>query len=143
MGHQDKGHFSAKHKDQRVDKDVAEKIRAKAHNDSITCSAAHQIAKALNLPPSEIGVQIDLLEFRITECQLGLFGYSNGGKRINPEIEISPDLENQLKKKSTNGRISCFSCWDIAGCLKTKRLDVGSACEKNNIRIKPCQLGSF
>lgn len=143
MGHQDKGHFSAKHKDQRVDKDVAEKIRAKAHNDSITCSSAHQIAKVLNLPPSEIGVQIDLLEFRITECQLGLFGYGNGGKRINPEIEISPDLDDQLKKKATNGRVSCFSCWDIGDCLKMKRLNVGSACEKNNIRIKPCQLGSF
>ncbi len=143
MGHQVKGHFSTKHKDQRVDKDVSEKIRAMAHNDSIKCSSAHQIAKVLNLPSSEIGVQIDLLEFRITECQLGLFGYGNGEKRINPEIEISPDLDAQLKEKATNGSISCFSCWDIGGRLKMKRLDVGSACEKKNIRIKPCQLGSF
>lgn len=143
MGHQDKGHFAAKHKERQLIEEIAEKIKSHSHNGAITCSAAHQVCKALILPPSEIGIQIDLLELRITECQLGLFGYSNGEKRINPEIDISPDLENRLEKESIDGRISCLSCWNIAGSLKTKRLDIGSACEKKNIRIKPCQLGSF
>ncbi len=143
MGHQDKGNFSTKHRERRIDETVADKIRAAADNDSITCSSAHQISKSLNLPPAEIGVQIDLLEYRITECQLGLFGYSNEKKRINPEIIISPDLDDQLEKAVFDGKISCLSCWDIAGALKIKRLDMGSSCEKKNIRIKPCQLGSF
>lgn len=143
MGHQDKGYFAAKHKDRRIDEIVADKIRAVADNNSITCSSAHQVAKSLNLSPAEIGVQIDLLEFKITECQLGLFGYSNGGKKINPEITISHDLDNRLEKAAVDGRLSCLSSWDIAGDLKMKRLDMGSSCEKKNIRIKPCQLGSF
>ena len=143
MGHQDKGNFAAKHKAHRINVEIADRVKAMADNNNITCSSAHQISKILNLPPSEIGIQIDLLEFRITECQLGLFGYSNGKKKINPEIEISPDLDENLKKTAADGRISCLSCWDIAGQLKLKRMDVGSACEKRNIRIKPCQLGSF
>jgi hypothetical protein len=143
MGHQDKGHFAAKHKGHKVNEAVADKIKATAGNDAVTCAAAHRISKELNLNPSEIGIQIDLLEFKITECQLGLFGYGNGRKKINPEIEISPDLDDKLKKAVTDGRISCLSCWDIAGQLKMKRLDMGSACEKRNIRVKPCQLGSF
>ena len=32
---------------------------------------------------------------------------------------------------------------DAAKKLKIKRLDMGSACEKKNIKIKPCQLGAF
>lgn len=143
MGHQDKGHFAAKHKNNLINETVADEIRAKADNASITCASAHKISKALNLTPSEIGIQIDLLEFRITECQLGLFGYSKGGKRINPEIEIFPDLGGRLEKAAVNGRISCLSCWGIAGDLKMKRLDMGSACEKRSIRIKSCQIGSF
>lgn len=143
MGHQDKGHFAAKHKDRKINETVADKIKAMTNNNTITCASAHKISKDLNLPPSEIGIQIDLLEFRITECQVGLFGYKNGEKRINPEIEIPPDLDDELKKSASSGRISCRSCWDIAGLLKMKRLDIGSACEKRNIRIKPCQLGSF
>ena len=143
MGHQDKGHFAAKHKGHKINETVADKIRAMAVNDAVTCASAHRISKELNLPPSDIGIQIDLLEFKITECQLGLFGYGNGRKKINPEIEISPDLDEKLKKTAADGRISCLLCWDIAGQLKMKRIDVGSACEKMNIRIKPCQLGSF
>nr|NJM01340.1 hypothetical protein [Desulfobacula sp.] len=143
MGHEDKGHFSAKHKNREINETVAEKIKALADNGSITCVSAHKISKTLNLPPAEIGIQIDLLEFKIMECQLGLFGYGSSGKKINPEIEISHDLDTQLEKASSNGRISCLECWDIAGRLKMKRLDMGSACEKKNIRIKPCQIGSF
>ena len=143
MGHQDKGHFAAKHKGHKINEAIADKIRAMAVNDAVTCASAHRISKELNLTPSDIGIQIDLLEFKITECQMGLFGYGNGKKKINPEIEISPDLDEKLKKTAADGRISCLSCWDIAGQLKLKRMDVGSACEKKNLRIRPCQLGTF
>ncbi len=143
MGHLDKGHFAAKHKDHQLIGDIADKIKSKTHHGSITCSAAHQISKALNVSPLEIGIQIDLLEFRITECQLGLFGYPNEKKRINPEIEIPAKLNARLEKEAIDGKLPCLSCWDIATDLKIKRLDIGSSCEKMNIRIKPCQLGSF
>ncbi|MBW2653989.1 MAG: hypothetical protein JRC91_03380 [Deltaproteobacteria bacterium] len=143
MGHQDKGHFAAKHEDKQINKTIAEKIRALSDNNCLSCASAHRAGKALNISPSEIGVQTDLLEYRIAECQLGLFGYSDGEKRINPNIVISSDLNEQLDKISKDGRISCLECWNIAKKLKIKKLDVGSACEKKNIRIKPCQLGAF
>lgn len=143
MGHQDKGSFAAKHKESKIDKTIADRLKKMATDNSITCASAHQAAKLLNLLPSEIGIQIDLLEFRITECQLGLFGYGNEKKRINPEIAISPEVEGMLENTASDGKISCLACWDIAGRQKMKRLDMGSVCEKKNIRIKPCQLGSF
>ena len=143
MGHQDKGHFAAKHKGKIIIETIAQKLRAGAKDNNITCSMAHQTAVTLNTAPLEIGVQIDLLEFRISECQMGLFGYDDGQKKFDPDIEVSPELARQLDKISINGRISCKDCWDIAKSLKVKRLDIGSACEKKNIRIKPCQLGAF
>ncbi|MBU1344239.1 MAG: hypothetical protein KKE44_18015 [Proteobacteria bacterium] len=143
MGHQDKRNFSAKHTNSQVNDTIAKKIRLSADNDCISCASAHQVAASLGMPPSDIGVQADLLEYRITQCQVGLFGYGNGGKKINPNIEIAPDLNKHLDKASQDGRISCLECWKIAGSLKIKRLDIGSACEKKNIRIKPCQLGIF
>ncbi|MCD4719367.1 MAG: hypothetical protein K8S13_05850 [Desulfobacula sp.] len=143
MGHQDKGHFAAKHNNRQINKTITEKIEALADNNSLTCSSAHRAGKALKISPLEIGVQTDLLEYQIAECQLGLFGYSDGKKRIDPDIVISPDLNEQLDKTNKDGRISCRECWNIAQNLKIKRLDVSSACEKKNIRIKPCQLGAF
>lgn len=141
----DKGHkrFAEKHTNQKINQTIADKIHALSENGGITCSSAHQISKSLNHSPSEIGVQIDLLEFKITQCQLGLFGYRNGKKNINPEIAIPPELKNRLQNTTLDQKISCFLCWEIASDLKLKRLDIGSACEQMNIRIKPCQLGTF
>ncbi len=143
MAHQDKGHYAAKHTDRQIDKTITEKIRSLAKNDCLMCASAHKAGKELNISPSEIGVQTDLIEYRISECQLGLFGYSDGEKRIDPDIEILPDLNEQLENVNQDGRISCLECWDIAKKLKIRKLDVGSACEKKDIRIKPCQLGAF
>jgi len=143
MTHQDKGHYAKKHTGRQINETIAEKIRTLANDNCLMCASAHKIGKTLNIAPSEIGVQIDLLEYRIAECQLGLFGYSDGEKKINPDIEIEPALNEQLDRTSKDGRISCLECWTIAKNLKIKRIDVASACEKKNIRIKPCQLGAF
>lgn len=143
MGHEDKGHYSAKHKDVEINETIAEKLRSAADSANITCAFAHKLGQSLETSPSDIGVQIDLLEYRITECQLGLFGYTNGKKRLDAEIEIGTDLSGQLDKSNQEGEISCSECWNIAKRLKINRLDIGSACEKKNIRIKPCQLGAF
>jgi len=143
MAHEDKGHYAAKHTDSQINETITEKIRALSSDNCITCVAAHRAGKELNRSPSEIGVQTDLLEYRIAECQLGLFGYAGGQKKINPHLPITPELNHHLDTASCDGRISCLECWDIAKKLKINRLDMGSACEKKNIRIKPCQLGAF
>ena len=143
MAHEDKGHFAAKHSDIQINETTAKKIRALAQDICLSCSSAHRAGKSLAVSPLEIGVQTDLLEYQISECQLGLFGYGDGEKRIDVDIEISADLNGQLDKTNKDSRISCLECWEIAKNLKIKRLDVASACEKKNIRIRPCQLGAF
>lgn len=143
MGHQDKGHFSAKHDGKKINKTIADKLQALAEDNNVGCAMAHRAGKELNSSPSEMGIQIDLLEYRITECQLGLFGYDNGKKDFDPDINIIPELNEQLETANQDGKISCLDCWNIAKKLKLKRRDVGSACEKKKFKIKPCQLGAF
>ncbi|MCP3944491.1 MAG: hypothetical protein GY710_23840 [Desulfobacteraceae bacterium] len=148
MGNHNKRHYADKHQGKIIDDTIADKINLLADNNHLTCAAAHKIAKDLDLLPSEVGVQIDLMEYKIDQCQLGLFGYSPQKKKLNPDIEISKDLIDALNKTKFNGtnthdQISCTQCWQIANILKIKRLDLGSACEKQGIRIKPCQLGAF
>jgi hypothetical protein len=143
MTHEDKGHYARKHQGKKIDDSISKKILTLAEDNNLTCAAAHRIAKDLDIQPSDIGIQIDLMEFRITKCQLGLFGYSPEPKKINPDIEISKNLAAALDKTIVDNKISCKLCWDIADSLKIKRLDLGSACEKKDFRIKPCQLGAF
>jgi hypothetical protein len=143
MTHSDKGHYANKHQGQKIDEKITSFIKSKAKDNEITCIAAHKAAEKLGVSPGEIGIQTDLLEFRITMCQIGLFGYKGGEKQIDPDFDIPSDMEAALDKANDDGRLSCFDCWNIAKNLKAKKIDVASACEKKEIRVKPCQLGAF
>ncbi len=143
MTHSDKGHYANKHKGVEIDEAAAALLKSIAENNNLSCASAHKAAKQLGITPQEAGVQADLLEYRITLCQLGLFGYRSGEKLFDPEIDIPHDMDKAIESIKDDGRVSCLECWDIARKLKSKKIDVSSACEKKGLRIKPCQLGAF
>ncbi|HKJ99770.1 MAG TPA: hypothetical protein VJ959_12695 [Desulfotignum sp.] len=143
MAHEDKGHYADKHPDQKTDPVIAAKLQSVTKENQLSCASAHKAAAELGVAPKEVGIQADLLELRIVKCQLGLFGYEPEQKRIDPEIDVSDDLWATIENQSTDGKISCRESWDIAKDFKISRLHMGSACEKINIRVKPCQLGAF
>ena len=143
MGHQDRGHYARKHSGETLDPKLSKTIKAEASDGLLSCASAHKAAKALGCTPGQIGIQTDLLELRISQCQLGLFGYSPDKKNLDPDIEIPANLNDAILDTQDEGRISCRQCWDMAKACKISRLEVGSACDKKEIRIKPCQLGAF
>ena len=143
MTHEHQGHYAQKHPDRNIAPRIAEKIKSLADEGRLTCAMAHRAAEESGVAPSEIGIQADLLELRISQCQMGLFGYGKGKKKIDPAIEVDQILWERLEKENQDGRISCARCWEIAREFKMKKLDIGSACEKLGLRVKPCQLGAF
>ena len=144
MTHEDAGHYAAKHpKGVEADPKIVEQIRQKLSNNHISCAAAHEIAATLSISPAQVGMTIDLLEARITKCQLGLFGYSPQRNIVKPAKSVSPDLKNAIETGLTDGRISCESCWGIASQHGLKKIEVAGACETLGLKIKPCQLGAF
>lgn len=143
MTHSDRGNYAKKHSGSSIDPKAETLLTAEAKNGKITCAAVHGIAKKLGITPAEAGVQVDLLELRLTRCSLGLFGYGKGVKMMQPVDSIAQDLENLIDQASHDGRISCKDCWRIAKDLKISRIDVSSACEFKGLRMKPCQLGAF
>ncbi len=143
MGHNDKGHYALKHPGKSLDPKLSKVVKAAASDGLLTCASAHKAAKTLGCTPGDIGTQADLLELRISQCQLGLFGYSPDKKNLDPDVEIPEGLEDAILDAQDEGRISCRQCWDMAKVHNISRLDMGSACEKKEIRIKPCQLGAF
>ncbi|SLM30034.1 conserved hypothetical protein [Desulfamplus magnetovallimortis] len=143
MTHEDAGHYAAKHPDRVVDQEIKKHLEKSSEDGLITCSGAHKVAKNIGITPEEAGVQIDLMELRLKDCCLGLFGYEPAGKNFDDNVEISSSFKDALEKISPDGRTTCLQCWKLAADLKIKRIDVGSACEKLGIKIKKCQLGAF
>ncbi|MEW6078875.1 MAG: hypothetical protein AB1724_13750 [Thermodesulfobacteriota bacterium] len=144
MTHQDAGKYSAKHPaGTKYDPAIETAIRERAENGKVTCAAAHGIADHFRVPPSEVGKTIDLMEYRIVRCQLGLFGYSPEKKVVTAAREAPAALHQRLQQSVVDGKVSCLTCWDIARDLGVNKMDVSSACELLKIKISPCQLGAF
>ena len=146
MAHQDKGHYSAKHKNTTRDERIAAAIQSRAGAGQLPCRVAEKLAAGLGVLMAEIGRNADLLEIRIGGCQLGLFGHTRAEKRVKPAQEVSPELESVIRSRLTGspeGPISCAAVWDIALLREMPRAEVSAACEKLGIKIKPCQLGAF
>jgi hypothetical protein len=144
MTHEDAGHYATKHpQGTALNTTIAKAIENKATNGTLTCAAAHAIAEDLKVAPAEVGRSMDLLEIRLTKCQLGLFGYTPEKKIVTPADSVAPDLEAAIKAAVENGRLSCERAWQLADEWGLKRLAFSAACEAIGIKVKPCQLGAF
>jgi hypothetical protein len=144
MTHEDAGHYKAKHPDgTRFDPAIADALAGKVVDDEVTCRTAHEVAQEFDVAPSEVGKAADLMEYRIVECQMGLFGYSPEKRTVKPAAEVSDELRERLLAATVEGRISCAESWRIARELGLAKLAVSSACEKLGLKVKPCQLGAF
>ncbi|MBW2544167.1 MAG: hypothetical protein JRD43_01580 [Deltaproteobacteria bacterium] len=144
MTHEDAGHYAAKHAaGTRPAPGIEEAVRDEIKDGHITCAAIHKIAGDLKVIPAEVGVAVDLMEARLSRCQMGLFGYTPDRRIVEPASEVSPELEAAIRKSLVDGRITCLSCWGIAEEFGITKMDVASACETLQLRIFSCQIGAF
>jgi hypothetical protein len=144
MTHENAGHYAAKHPKGAVpDARVAEVLNTKVKDGKVSCAAAHSTAKELNVLPKEVGRTMDLMEFRIVKCQMGLFGYTPEKKIVRPAETVSPELQAAVSGELKDGRIACRAAWDIADRFGISRMEVASACEALAVKVSPCQIGAF
>jgi hypothetical protein len=144
MAHEDKGKYFKKHpQGTKIDEDLKKEIIEQVKNNNISCKKAEEIAGEMGFTLEETGVAIDVLNINITKCQLGLFGYGETKKIVQPAKEVTPELKEKITSALKDGNLSCAAAWKIAGELNTSRMKVCAACETLEIKIKPCQLGAF
>ena len=144
MTHKDAGQYAAKHgAETRPPPAIEQAVRDAIENGTITCAAAHEIAHTLDVTPAEVGVAVDLMEARLTRCQMGLFGYAPESRIVKPADAVLPELEEAIRGSLTRGRLPCLPSWEIAKRFGIAKMDVACACEALHIKISSCQLGAF
>jgi hypothetical protein len=144
MTHLDKGKYFEKHpKDSTIDEGLKEEIIAQARDNNIECKKAEEIAGKKRVTIGDVGKAIDILNINIVECQLGLFGYGDKKKIVQPASQVAPELKTKIERALQNGRLPCVAVWEIAAQLNIPRMRVCAACEALKIKVKPCQLGAF
>jgi hypothetical protein len=136
--------YSEKHgKHVKMDETIASAIRSRAKNNELPCAVAFDIASELGCTVDQIGLTADLLDYRLTKCQLGLFGYKPQKKIVGPEHPTDSGLEAALKEKAGPGAIPCRDVWELSAQFNVSKMAVSANCEALGIKVKPCQLGAF
>jgi len=136
--------YSDKHGDAvQIDEAVAGRVRSRAKNQELPCAVAFDIAADLECEPAKIGQTTDLLNYRLSKCQLGLFGYRPEKKIVKAALPSDPQLEAAIKNQATDGKITCKDAWEMAARFDISKMTVSAGCEALGIKIKPCQLGAF
>ena len=120
-------------------------IRNHVIDGKLPCAQAHRIAAAHGLSPLAVGAAADRLDLRISQCQLGLFGYAAfGAKQAAVRLTTVPDrVSRALTDANRPEGLPCEAAWAVAAQQGLPRLLVGSVADKLEMRIAPCQLGCF
>ena len=147
MTHEDAGKYAAKHPPEtKLDEQIADAVREKSSGSGIACAMAEKISKQLGVEIAAVGLTADLLELKIKNCQLGLFGWGDKpdhGKDIQAVESVSAEMKAALEEAAPKGEIGCAAVWAIADRFGNKRKEVSGACETLKIKIRKCQLGAF
>ena len=142
MTHSDAGNYAAKHENQSIPAALKKMINSVLTENRLSCKQAHQIAEKSEFSPGHVGRAADLMEIRLSGCQLGLFGHDQKEKikaTANPDVKLMEALRGKL----VDGSLACLSAWQIADEFNLQKTDITAACEAANIKITPCQLGAF
>ncbi|MBN1662774.1 MAG: hypothetical protein JW943_04160 [Deltaproteobacteria bacterium] len=144
MAHSNTGNYKAKHKaGKKISPRLVEAINRKVVNGEMACGQANRIAGSLRLDLKDVGTALDLMEIRITKCQLGFFGYGQDDKPLKPAKIIKTDMEEAIREALVDNRLTCRAAWDLAARFGVPKMRISSLCETLNIKITSCQLGAF
>ena len=136
--------FAEKHQGgTQINNIIKNEILKQNKDGKLSCLIAFQIADSLRVAPSEVGKTVDLLNFRLNKCQLGLYGYKPQKKIVKAKKPEDQNLKKAIQTGLVEGRLLCISAWEIASRFNVHKMIVSSACEAMNIKITKCQLGAF
>jgi hypothetical protein len=130
-----------------MNQDICDKLRAYSQAEKLPCAVALYIAADLNKDPIAVGQAADDLDVRISQCQLGLFGYAQKDSPFYRLLRINESLPQHLaqtiQSASIDQTITCDKLWQIAAQLGISRHEAGNAVHTLQIKVIQCQLGCF
>ena len=136
--------FAAKHQGKaQISNIIKNEILKRNKDGKLPCLIAFRIANSLQVAAADVGRTVDLLNFRLTKCQLDLFGYKSQKKIIKAKEPEDQSIKKAIHDGLVEERLPCINAWEIASRFNIHKMMVSSACEAMNIKIIKCQLGAF
>ena len=118
-------------------------VNAALKDGYIACPAGWRIAKNVGVSRLDVGVTIDRLGVRVTDCQLGCFGVSKTPYTGSVTEPFGEDAARRVGLLSEEGELTCANVFALAGELNVKPRAVADAANVRGHKLRQCQLGCF
>jgi hypothetical protein len=136
--------YSDKHgPGEQPDETIKAAVMGREKNGMISCAEIFKIAGETGALPADVGKTTDLLDIRLSKCQLGLFGYQPEKKIVKPVPDAAPEISAAIRDELVDGVLPCRHAWGVASRFGVPKMRVSGICEAMGVKIKPCQLGAF
>lgn len=130
-----------------LDPRLVEAIEIHKVDGTLPCARAFTIAETVGVAPGVVGQAADVLDVRLSRCQLGLFGYPGKQGWNLADIDEHPVPEGLTLVVRTavdaSGDLPCVKAWQVAERYNVPRMLVGYVADQLGIRIVQCQLEAF
>ncbi len=130
-----------------MDDKLNQAMRDRMEDGRLACNQAFAIARTMRIEPLTVGLAANESGIRISNCQLGLFGYgpkAEGKHKIVHAMDEVPErMAGRLRAAAHGENITCTEVWKVADGLGYKRMEASSACEAMGLKVSRCQLGCF
>ncbi len=109
----------------------------------MTCPSGWRLAKDLGVSRLDVGVMIDKLGIRVTECQLGCFSVSKTPYTGSGTEAVSEDVASRVEALRKTEELTCPNVFTLARELGHKPRSVAEVANVRGYKIRQCQLGCF
>ena len=118
-------------------------VKAAAKDGYVACPTAWKTAKEAGVSRLDVGVMIDKLGMRVTDCQLGCFTVSKTSHLGEAAAPVDEEVTRRVEALNADGELTCPNIFALAGELNVKPRSVADAANARNYKLGKCQLGCF
>lgn len=118
-------------------------VKAAVKDGYVACPSGWKVAKEAGVSRLDVGVMIDKLGVRVTDCQLGCFKVSKTPYAgAEPEV-VNDDVASRVEALREGGELTCPNVFALARDLGLKPRSVADVANVRGYKIRNCQLGCF
>ncbi|MEW6486401.1 MAG: hypothetical protein AB1578_00605 [Thermodesulfobacteriota bacterium] len=122
---------------------LEEAVRAKAKDGLVPCPTAWRIAGEQGVSRLDVGVRIDRLGLRVSDCQLGCFQVGKTSRLGTAPEPADPELARRVGALYEKGELTCANVFALAGELGAAPRAAADAANARGHKLRQCQLGCF
>ncbi|MBN2438038.1 MAG: hypothetical protein JXL20_05490 [Deltaproteobacteria bacterium] len=118
-------------------------VKAAGKDGHIACHAGWKLAKETGIPRLDVGVMIDKLGLRVTDCQLGCFKVDKTPYTGSATGSIGEEIASRVLALHDKGELTCYNAFALARELNVKPMSIADAANVQGYKFRQCQLGCF